>query len=58
MKLLKDDDDDVIVVIFHKTRKLQWKVRLLILVMEMVVEIMFIMMTDNVVIAVKDVDKE
>jgi hypothetical protein len=58
MKLLNDDDDegdDVLVMIFHKTKQLQWVVRLLKLVMKMVVEFMFVMITEIVVTAVKDV---
>jgi hypothetical protein len=61
MKLLNDDDDDdddgndMLVVIFHKTKQLQWMVRLLKLAMEMLVEFMFIMTTEIVVTAVKDV---
>lgn len=56
--VLKDHDsdgDDVLLVIFHKTKQLQWMVRQLKLVMEMVVEIIFIIITEFVVTAVKDV---
>jgi hypothetical protein len=58
MKLLNNDDDednDVLVVIFHKLKQLQWVVRLLKLVMEIMVEFMFVMITEIVVTAVKDV---